>query len=191
MQVFWPKVVLKKWLNLKSKDLDLGASLAADDDDDDDGSDVDGQGTYGHGWPPRPHLLRRVSVPGSPYLTFVHSGARPEGQRQRLSPLCPLTSCCLALLRQSTAAVTTAAAAAALAGRTMTATAPRSPVRSTNSFILVQVHPGRLLRVQLNRGRRAAQREARSASPAGRRCGGLIYSKSAALDYSSPSSSLW
>jgi hypothetical protein len=123
--------------------------------------------------------------------TFVHSGARPEGQRQRLSPLCPLTSCCLALLRQRTAAVTTAAAAAALAGRTMTATAPRSPVRSTNSFILVQVHPGRLLRVQLNRGRRAAQRKARSASPAGRRCGGLIYSKSAALDYSSPSSSLW
>ncbi|PWZ33540.1 Type IV inositol polyphosphate 5-phosphatase 3 [Zea mays] len=42
-EVFWPKVVLKKWLNLKSKDLDLGASLAADDDDDDDGSDVDGQ----------------------------------------------------------------------------------------------------------------------------------------------------
>lgn len=122
--------MLKKWLNLKSKDLDLGASLAADDDDDDDGSDVDGQGTYGHGWPPRPHLLRRVSVPGSPYLTFIHSGARPEGQRQRLSPLCPLTSCCLALLRQRTAAVTTAA----LAGRTMTATAPRSPVRSTNSF---------------------------------------------------------
>lgn len=46
-EVFWPKVVLKKWLNLKSKDLDLGASLAADDDDDDDGSDVDGQENCG------------------------------------------------------------------------------------------------------------------------------------------------
>ena len=40
VQVFWPKIVLKKWLNLKSKDLDFGA----DEDEDDDGSDIDDQG---------------------------------------------------------------------------------------------------------------------------------------------------
>lgn len=42
-QVFWPKIVLKKWLNLKSKDLDFGAD-DDEDEDDDEGSDVDGQG---------------------------------------------------------------------------------------------------------------------------------------------------
>ncbi|WVZ72583.1 hypothetical protein U9M48_021016 [Paspalum notatum var. saurae] len=36
-EVFWPKIVLKKWLNLKSKDLDF----AADEDENDDGSDID------------------------------------------------------------------------------------------------------------------------------------------------------
>ena len=41
VQVFWPKIVLKKWLNLKSKDLDFGAD---EDEDDDDGSDIDDQG---------------------------------------------------------------------------------------------------------------------------------------------------
>lgn len=45
MQVFWPKIVLKKWLNLKSKDLDFGADDDEEDDEEDDGSsDVDGQG---------------------------------------------------------------------------------------------------------------------------------------------------
>jgi hypothetical protein len=34
--------VLKKWLNLKSKDSEFNA----DEEDDDDGSDVDEQGTY-------------------------------------------------------------------------------------------------------------------------------------------------
>ncbi|CAO2174868.1 unnamed protein product [Urochloa humidicola] len=36
-EVFWPKIVLKKWLNLKSKDMDF----AADEEEDDDGSDID------------------------------------------------------------------------------------------------------------------------------------------------------
>lgn len=36
-QVFWPKVVLKKWLNLRRKDYRFNA-----DDDDDDG-DVNGE----------------------------------------------------------------------------------------------------------------------------------------------------
>ncbi|OEL36451.1 Type IV inositol polyphosphate 5-phosphatase 3 [Dichanthelium oligosanthes] len=53
-EVFWPKIVLKKWLNLKSKDLDFGAD--EDDDDDDDGSDIDDQGNCGcdDGSPRRP-----------------------------------------------------------------------------------------------------------------------------------------
>ncbi|TVU21482.1 hypothetical protein EJB05_31118 [Eragrostis curvula] len=34
-EVFWPKIVLKKWLNLRSKDLEFAA------DEDDDGSDID------------------------------------------------------------------------------------------------------------------------------------------------------
>ncbi|PAN32612.1 hypothetical protein PAHAL_5G499800 [Panicum hallii] len=42
VQVFWPKIVLKKWLNLKSKDLDFGA-----DEDEDDGSDIDDQENCG------------------------------------------------------------------------------------------------------------------------------------------------
>lgn len=50
VQVFWPKIVLKKWLNLKSKDLDFGAD---EEEDDDDGSDIDDEG-----WPKFP-LLRR------------------------------------------------------------------------------------------------------------------------------------
>ena len=75
VQVFWPKIVLKKWLNLKSKDLDFGA-----DDDEDDGSDVDGQGTV------RRHLL-------------CSRGYRSFGaQRPRLSSLCPLTPYCLAFI---------------------------------------------------------------------------------------------
>ncbi|CAO2193955.1 unnamed protein product [Urochloa humidicola] len=37
-EVFWPKIVLKKWLNLKSKDLDFAAD---EDEEDDDGSDID------------------------------------------------------------------------------------------------------------------------------------------------------
>jgi hypothetical protein len=37
VQVFWPKVVLKKWLNLRSKDYKFSA-----DEDDDDG-DVNGE----------------------------------------------------------------------------------------------------------------------------------------------------
>jgi hypothetical protein len=37
VQVFWPKVVLKKWLNLRSKDYKFNA-----DEDDDDG-DVNGE----------------------------------------------------------------------------------------------------------------------------------------------------
>ncbi|CAM0880071.1 unnamed protein product [Alopecurus aequalis] len=37
-QVFWPKVVLKKWLNLRSKDYRFNA-----DEDDDDGGEVDGE----------------------------------------------------------------------------------------------------------------------------------------------------
>ncbi|CAD6233085.1 unnamed protein product [Miscanthus lutarioriparius] len=45
-EVFWPKIVLKKWLNLKSKDLDFGAD-DDEDEDDDDGSDVDGQENCG------------------------------------------------------------------------------------------------------------------------------------------------
>ncbi|XP_062194811.1 type IV inositol polyphosphate 5-phosphatase 3-like [Phragmites australis] len=40
-EVFWPKVVLKKWLNLRSKDLEFGA------DEDDDGSDIDDEGNCG------------------------------------------------------------------------------------------------------------------------------------------------
>ncbi|XP_039846224.1 type IV inositol polyphosphate 5-phosphatase 3-like isoform X3 [Panicum virgatum] len=44
VQVFWPKIVLKKWLNLKSKDLDFGAD---EDEDDDDGSDIDDQENCG------------------------------------------------------------------------------------------------------------------------------------------------
>uniref|UniRef100_A0A0D3EKE6 Inositol polyphosphate-related phosphatase domain-containing protein n=1 Tax=Oryza barthii TaxID=65489 RepID=A0A0D3EKE6_9ORYZ len=39
----WPKVVLKKWLNLKSKDSEFNA----DEEDDDDGSDVDEQENCG------------------------------------------------------------------------------------------------------------------------------------------------
>jgi hypothetical protein len=42
--------VLKKWLNLKSKDLDFGAD---EDEEEDDGSDIDEEG-----WPQFP-LLRR------------------------------------------------------------------------------------------------------------------------------------
>ncbi|RLN25431.1 type I inositol-1,4,5-trisphosphate 5-phosphatase CVP2 [Panicum miliaceum] len=43
-EVFWPKIVLKKWLNLKSKDLDFGAD---EEDDDGDGSDIDDQENCG------------------------------------------------------------------------------------------------------------------------------------------------
>ena len=54
VQVFWPKIVLKKWLNLKSKDLDFGA----DEDEDDDGSDIDDQG-----WPNIPlHVHGRKPI---------------------------------------------------------------------------------------------------------------------------------
>ncbi|KAL6848050.1 hypothetical protein ACP4OV_022178 [Aristida adscensionis] len=42
-EVFWPKIVLKKWLNLRSKD----AEFAADEDDGDDGSDVDDEENCG------------------------------------------------------------------------------------------------------------------------------------------------
>jgi hypothetical protein len=52
VQVFWPKIVLKKWLNLKSKDLDFGA-----DEDEDDGSDIDDQG-----WPDFPLHGRHPSA---------------------------------------------------------------------------------------------------------------------------------
>jgi hypothetical protein len=38
-QVFWPKVVLKKWLNLRSKGLEFAA------DEDDAGSDIDDEGS--------------------------------------------------------------------------------------------------------------------------------------------------
>ncbi|XP_062182540.1 type IV inositol polyphosphate 5-phosphatase 3-like [Phragmites australis] len=40
-EVFWPKVVLKKWLNLRSKDSEFAA------DEDDDGSDIDDQENCG------------------------------------------------------------------------------------------------------------------------------------------------
>ncbi|RCV24980.1 hypothetical protein SETIT_5G129900v2 [Setaria italica] len=43
-EVFWPKIVLKKWLNLKSKDLDFGAD---EEEDDDDGSDIDDEENCG------------------------------------------------------------------------------------------------------------------------------------------------
>ncbi|KAK3160548.1 hypothetical protein QOZ80_1BG0061060 [Eleusine coracana subsp. coracana] len=36
-ELFWPKIVLKKWLNLRSKDLEF----AADEVEDDDGSDIE------------------------------------------------------------------------------------------------------------------------------------------------------
>ncbi|KAF0916064.1 hypothetical protein E2562_000690 [Oryza meyeriana var. granulata] len=42
-EVSWPKVVLKKWLNLRSKDSEFNA----DDEEDDDGSDVDEQENCG------------------------------------------------------------------------------------------------------------------------------------------------
>ncbi|CAO2205347.1 unnamed protein product [Urochloa humidicola] len=45
-EVFWPKIVLKKWLNLKSKDLDFGADEAEDDDD---GSDIDDEESENYG----------------------------------------------------------------------------------------------------------------------------------------------
>ncbi|KAF8705778.1 hypothetical protein HU200_030982 [Digitaria exilis] len=53
-EVFWPKIVLKKWLNLKSKDLDFGAD--EDEDEDDGGSDIDDQENCGcdDGVPRRP-----------------------------------------------------------------------------------------------------------------------------------------
>nr|CAB3475979.1 unnamed protein product [Digitaria exilis] len=53
-EVFWPKIVLKKWLNLKSKDLDFAAD--EEEDDDDDGSDIDNQENCGcdDGVPRRP-----------------------------------------------------------------------------------------------------------------------------------------
>jgi hypothetical protein len=51
-EVFWPKIVLKKWLNLKSKDLDFDA-----DEDEDDGSDIDDQG-----WPDFPLHGRHPSA---------------------------------------------------------------------------------------------------------------------------------
>ncbi|KAL6627305.1 hypothetical protein ACP70R_031031 [Stipagrostis hirtigluma subsp. patula] len=43
-EVFWPKIVLKKWLNLRSKDADFAA-----DEDDDDGSDIDDEENCGCG----------------------------------------------------------------------------------------------------------------------------------------------
>ncbi|CAL4952011.1 unnamed protein product [Urochloa decumbens] len=52
-EVFWPKIVLKKWLNLKSKDLDFAAD---EDEEDDDGSDIDDEENCGFddGVPRRP-----------------------------------------------------------------------------------------------------------------------------------------
>uniref|UniRef100_A0A0E0BYA7 Inositol polyphosphate-related phosphatase domain-containing protein n=1 Tax=Oryza meridionalis TaxID=40149 RepID=A0A0E0BYA7_9ORYZ len=52
-EVSWPKVVLKKWLNLKSKDSEFNA----DEEDDDDGSDVDEQDENVEGG--APYRLRR------------------------------------------------------------------------------------------------------------------------------------
>lgn len=45
-QVFWPKVVLKKWLNLRSKDAKFNAD---EDDGDDDGEQEENCGCDGAG----------------------------------------------------------------------------------------------------------------------------------------------
>jgi hypothetical protein len=98
VQVFWPKIVLKKWLNLKSKDLDFGAD---EDEEEDDGSDIDDEG-----WPQFP-LLRR-----DPFSFYW----------PKITSFSFLTSHLMSLIFQRTAAAT----ATALAGRPTTAL--RSPV---------------------------------------------------------------
>jgi hypothetical protein len=85
VQVFWPKIVLKKWLNLKSKDLDFGADDEEEEEDDDDGSDVDGQGTAGQ---------NLFFFPDASLFRGYHSF---RAQRPRLSSLCPLTPCAASL----------------------------------------------------------------------------------------------
>ena len=76
MQVFWPRIVLKKWLNLKSKDLDFGADDDEEDDEEDDGSsDVDGQGIrlaeISSSSPRRISLLAVPSLPAPSSLQFA------------------------------------------------------------------------------------------------------------------------
>ncbi|CAO2199293.1 unnamed protein product [Urochloa humidicola] len=69
-EVFWPKIVLKKWLNLKSKDLDFAAD---EDEEDDDGSDIDDAENCGcdDGVPRRPadggDQITDETLEGAPY----------------------------------------------------------------------------------------------------------------------------
>ena len=87
VQVFWPKIVLKKWLNLKSKDLDFGAD-DDEDEDDDDGSDVDGQGTVRRNLFFFPRSTHFCSCSG-----VYHSFSAQRSFTSLFSP--SLTSCCL------------------------------------------------------------------------------------------------